>query len=199
MMQQDVNCFCRSHLWGPPSSQVGSSCYAYATATVSASYITHPSHSHTWITGCACVWVRGEHSVHLDAIVHSCREIKQSPSLPLSLRGTLRSIWTVPVSSQHSRLHGEWCCRVLPVPQVLADVPPLPETEQHVWPVPLHLAPHPAAADQVRAPRTHIHIHILHLSAFTPQMFIIGSFCCNWGDNKKKQTSSIQTYYGNMT
>lgn len=107
-MQQDGNCFCCSHLrgrphprWDPPATPLY---LPTTTTTISASYITHPSHSHTWIKGCVCVYV--EHGVHLDAIVHLCNEIQQSPLLPLSLRRTLRLIWTVSVSSQHGRLLG---------------------------------------------------------------------------------------------
>lgn len=85
---------------------------------------------------------------HLDSIVHLCNNISPFPSLPDWIKRTSRLIWKS-VSSQNSCFFKANVTVFFSFPQIVFDLPTLSETEQYIWPFPLHLTPHSSSPDQV--------------------------------------------------
>lgn len=78
----------------------------------------------------------------------------------LAVPCAVRALWDVAVPCGHPAPRDvspcpTWVLRAVPSAcpcvQILPDVPALPEAEQYLRPIPVHLAAHPRAPDQVSA------------------------------------------------
>lgn len=100
--------------------------------------ITHPFVSHNQIK--AEGWK--DLCVHSHFVVHFDNQIKTSVLLADIISRTLTFL-------DYLFVYLSCFDRFLVFPQIIPDLPPLPETEQHLWPFPLHLSTYPSPPDQV--------------------------------------------------
>jgi len=109
------------------------------------SCITRPFLSHNQIK--VAEW----NAVFISTVLSTCvTRLSRLLSLPNLIGRTLRFICKTASSQRSVFFLPETNVTVFfPFLQIFPDMPPLPETEQHLWPFPLHLTPHSSSPDQV--------------------------------------------------